>query len=157
MGNLKQLFAQFVGEAPPPAPVAPTPAPVAVTPVTTPDPGPGFAEFDALFQQALNTSKKTGRKTTAPQGAVMWVGHLYCPACGQHTAKPKDSDFGSNKRTRSKRHCNGCDGTCEACAPAGPTQVGRNVSVHCTDPKCGAKFQTTRDTLKKGGVTYQEL
>lgn len=149
---LKRLKEQV--EAPPPSPPAPPPRPAESFPLYYPD-DRGILAPPVPVAPVAPTR---GRVATAPQGAVQWIGRLYCPACGRHTAAPKDTDFGAVKRTRSKKHCTGCadPANCEACNPA-PSQAGRNVSVTCVDASCQAKFTVTRETLKKGGVTYITL
>lgn len=158
MGKLSEAIKKMTEPTPvqvtPPAPVPPaaplvnrvtfSASPTAPPPPPTPPPAP----------------LKRGRKPdpSVAQGAVQWIGMLFCCVCGRHTGKPKDTDFSSLKRSRSKRHCTGCadPANCEACNPA-PSQAGRNVSVSCIDPTCDARWTVTRETLRKAGVTFINL
>lgn len=156
MGKLSAAIKQMM------APQEAPPAPVAPPPPLPPEPTfPTSITSTVTFHSAPPAPPATrGRKPSAhvAQGAVRWIGMLYCTACGRLTGKPKDTDFGTLKRTRSKRHCTGCadPANCEACNPA-PSQAGRNVSVSCTDPTCDARWTVTRETLRKAGVTFHPI
>ena len=134
---------------PPPPPLPPEPTfPTSITSTVTFHPAPPAPPVRRQHRVNANVA----------QGAVTWVGNMFCCVCGRHTGKPKDTDFSVLKRTRSKKHCTGCadPANCEACSPA-PSQAGRNVSVQCIDTNCGARWTVTRETLRRAGVTFVNI